>query len=67
MKTKEEILEQTYMTAKDLKILIPNIGINQCRKYISEMIEEEEKKGFFIPKCKTLIIPTKVVRKKFNI
>ena len=47
MKTKEEILEQPYITAKDLKILIPNLGINKCVEYIKMIQEEMKEKNYF--------------------
>ena len=40
MKTKEEIFEQSYISAKDLKMLIPSLGINRCVKYINDVQEE---------------------------
>ena len=67
MKTKEEILNQTYMTAKDLKILIPELGINKCIKYIKTITEEMAEKGYFVPETRQYLALTKLVRKKFNI
>ena len=40
MKTREEILQQDYMSAKDLKIIIPSLGVNKCVEYI-KMIQKE--------------------------
>lgn len=67
MKTKEEILEQPYITAKDLKILIPNLGINKCVEYIKMIQEEMKEKNYFVPKTKQYVALTKLVRKKFGI
>lgn len=67
MKTKEEIFTQPYMSAKDLKILIPDLGINKCVKYIGDVQKEMEEKGYFIPQTKTKLALTKLVRKKFGI
>lgn len=67
MKTKEEIFEQSYISAKDLKMLIPSLGINRCVKYINDVQEEMKEKGFFVPETKEKLALTKLVRKKFGI
>lgn len=67
MKTKEEILEQSYITAQDLKILIPELGINRCVEYIKMIREEMKEKGYFVPDSKQYLALTKLVRKKFGI
>ena len=67
MKTKEEILEQSYITAEDLKILIPNLGINKCVEYIKMIQEEMKEKNYFVPQTKQYLALTKLVRKKFGI
>jgi len=67
MKTKEEILNQPYITAKDLKILIPNLGINKCVEYIKMIQEEMKEKNYFVPQTKQYLALTKLVRKKFGI
>lgn len=67
MKTKEEILDQLYINAKDLKILIPNLGINKCVKYIKELQNEMKKKGYFVPETKEYLALTKLVKKKFGL
>ena len=66
MKTKEEILNQVYMSAKDLKILIPTLGTNKCRRYIKELNQEMIEKKCFIPETKEYLALTKMVRKKFG-
>ena len=55
MKTKEEILEQLYITPQDLKILIPELGINNCIKVIKQMREEMEKRNMFVPNSRPLL------------
>ena len=67
MKTKEEILEQLYITAQDLKILIPELGINNCVKVIKQMREEMEKRNMFVPNSRPLLAQTKLVIKKMGI
>lgn len=67
IKTKEEILEQTYMSAEDLKILIPSMGINNCTNFIKETIKEMQDKNYFIPRTKKYLALTKLVKKKLGI
>jgi hypothetical protein len=64
---KNEILSQDYMTADDLKKLIPTMGKGKCLTYIKELIKELESQGYFIPKTKPYIVPTDEVIKKFHI
>ena len=66
MKTREEILQQDYMSAKDLKILIPSLGINKCVQYIKAVQIEMMNKNYFIPETKECLALTKLVRKKFG-
>ena len=67
MKTREDVLKQDYMSAKDLKIIIPSLGVNKCTKYIKEVQEEMKLKNLFIPETKEYLALTKLVRKKFGI
>ncbi len=66
MKTRDEILQQDYISAKDLKILIPSLGIHKCLKYIKMIQEEMKNKNYFIPETKEYLALTKLVRKKFG-
>lgn len=67
MKTKEEIMEQLYISPQDLKILIPELGKTNCLNIIKEMRGEMEKKNIFVPKSKPLLALTKLVIKKFGL
>lgn len=67
MKTKEEIFNQIYMNAKDLKILIPSLGINKCVEYIKDVQKEMKEKGYFVPETKQYLALTKLVKKKFGL
>ncbi len=67
MKNKEDVLNQVYMTAKDLKIIMPTVGIERCRKYIEEIQEEMKLKGFYIPECRNKLALTKLIKKRFGI
>lgn len=65
-KTKEEILDQLYLSADDLKILIPEITYATALKYIKDVREEMKNKNIFLPNSKTKLALTKLVRKKFG-
>lgn len=68
MKTKEEVLEQTYIDANDLRILIPKLNIVKCREFIEEIQQEMiEKKLYVPPSTKPRRALTKLVRKKLGI
>jgi len=67
MKTREEILQQDYISAKDLKILIPNLGVNKCTKYIKMFQDEMREKKLFIPETKEYLALTKIARKRLGI
>lgn len=67
IKTKEEILEQTYISANDLKMLIPAMGINNCTNFIKEVIQEMKEKNLYVPKTKKLLASTKLVRKRLGL
>lgn len=66
MKTREQILSQDYMSAKDLKVIIPGLGINKCVEYIKMIRDEMKEKGYFIPETKEYLALTKLVKKKFG-
>lgn len=67
MKTKENILDQLYISASDLQILIQPMGRTTAIKCIKEIQEEMKEKGLFIPNTKTKLALTKLVRKRFGI
>lgn len=67
MKTNDEILNQLYISASDLQILIQPMGRTTAIKYIKEIQEEMKEKGLFIPNTKTKLALTKLVRKRFGI
>ncbi len=67
MKTKNEILDQAYISAKDIKALIPTLGKNKCVEYIKDLRKEMEEKQYFVPQTKPLLAHTGLFRKKFKI
>lgn len=64
---KEEILNKPYMSAEDLKSLMPEIGIQKCREYIKDVREEMLNQKLTVPQGKTKLALTKLVRKKFGL
>jgi hypothetical protein len=67
MKTKEQILEQIYISPQDLKILVPSLGIDACRKFIDEARKEMQEKNYFVPQTKPKLALTKIVKKMIGI
>lgn len=64
--TTKEILEQQYLTAKDLMQIIPKLSYNNALKYIDDARSEMNEKGYFLPEGKTKVALTKIIKKKFG-
>lgn len=62
-KTKEEILEQLYLSADDLLILIPEISYKTAINYIKDTRLKMKDKNLFLPPGKTKLALTKLIRK----
>lgn len=62
-KTKEEILDQLYLSADDLLILIPEMTYKTALSYISEIRLMMKDKNLFLPPGKTKLALTKLIRK----
>ena len=65
--TKDEILNSEYMGAKELKILMPQIGINGCRDIIIQVRDIMKSKNQFCPQGRTFIALTSEVKKFLGI
>lgn len=65
MKTKEEILNQLYISAEDLRVLIPMGKVNAV-KAINELQADMKKLGYYVPNTKKHLALTKLVRKKYG-
>lgn len=65
-KTKEEILEQLYLSAYDLQALIPTLGYTRALSYIEDARTEMKDKNIFVPSGRTKLALTKIIRKKFG-
>lgn len=65
-KSKEEILDQLYLSAYDLQQLIPKLSYQRALSYIEDAREDMKTKNYFIPEGKTKVALTKLIRKKFG-
>lgn len=61
-----KILEQQYLTAEDLTIIIPKLSYNRALNYIKTAREEMQQKGYFVPDGKVKVALTKIIKKKFG-
>ena len=61
MVDKEKILNQYYINAKELKELVPSLGINKCREIIKYARVQMENDGCFVINTKPLIALTDYV------
>lgn len=62
----KDVLNQTYITARDLMIIIPELKYQRALSYIAEARKEMEKKGYFVPDGQIKVALLKVIRKKFG-
>ena len=65
-KTKEEILEQLYLSAYDLQAIIPTMSYSTALECIKSIREEMKEKNLFVPPGQTKLALTKIIRKKFG-
>ena len=66
-KNSEEILEQIYVSADDLQILMPGASYNQRLNLIKEIRSEMQEKNLYVPSGKILLASTKILKKKCGI
>ena len=59
--------DNPYISAKELKMLIPQISIKTARNIITECREELALKNEYLIQGKTKIAPTEMVLKKLHI
>ena len=63
MVDREEILKQYYINAKELKMLVPSLGINKCREIIKYARVQMLNDGCYEINTKPLIALTSYVIK----
>ena len=66
-KTKEEVLNSEYLSAKELRILMPQKSLETCRSIIYQVREIMESKRMFCPPGKPYIALTNEVKKYLGI
>ncbi|MDD7103024.1 MAG: hypothetical protein SOZ06_03770 [Candidatus Faecenecus gallistercoris] len=66
-KNSSEILEQVYVSADDLEILMPSASYKQRLALIKEIRNEMQEKKLFVPDGRTLLASTKILKKKCGI
>lgn len=64
---KNEILEQIYVSADDLEILMPGMAYNQRLALIKDIRVEMEQKNIYVPQGRVLLASTKLLKKKCGI
>lgn len=68
MKSRDEVLNQYYLTPKDIKVLIPDMNIERCREIIEDVRIEMTNKNLYVPPgTKPKRALTKLVIKKLGI
>ena len=66
-KTRDEVLNQDYITPQDLKIIMPTLGINNCIEIIREIRNDMKEQNLFVPNSKPLLALTRVAKKKLGL
>lgn len=66
-KTQKEILEQQYLSASDLKIIIPTMSYSSALDYIKKIRLKMKESNYYIPSGKTLIALTWMIKKDLGI
>ena len=66
-KTKEEILNQEYLTAYDIQEIIPKMPYMRALKFIKEIQVEMEEKNYYVPSGKTKVALTWMIKKKLGL
>lgn len=65
--TKDEVLNSEYMSAKELRVLMPQKGLDNCRRIIVQVRDIMESKKQYCPEGKPLIALTSEVKKFLGI
>lgn len=66
-KTKEEILNQIYLSAYDLQILNPTMSYVKALSYIKKKRKEMEEQKLYVPDGRTKVALTKLIKKEWGI
>lgn len=66
-KTEKQVLNQTYMSAEDLKVIIPTMGVNARNKFITDIRNQMKNMNYFLPPGKPHLALTKLIKEKLGI
>ena len=62
-----EILEQPYITAKDVQKLVPGISKYAARQIVKQVRDEMVSEGAYLIQSREYLVPTKRVKKLLRI
>lgn len=62
-KTKDEILDQLYLSAYDMQALNPTMTYQKALNYIEEKRAQMKEKNLFVPDGKTKVALTALIKK----
>ena len=65
--TREDILNQDYLSAKDIKKLVPEWGVNSIAKFVTQVQEDMKERKLFIPQSKSKLVLTRLVMQKLGL
>lgn len=66
-KTINEILDQQYITAKDLMIIVPSFNYQTSLRYISRIRKKMEESNYYVPEGQIKVALTWMVKKDLGI
>lgn len=66
-KTIKEILEQPYLSAYDLKKIIPTMSYATALEYIKKIRVQMKEENYFVPEGKTIVALTWMIKKDLGI
>lgn len=64
MKKEVDVFKQTYMSAEDLKVIIPTMGIKARSKFIQDIRKQMEEENYYIPAGRTKLALTKLIKER---
>lgn len=66
-KTQKEVLEQQYISAYDLRIIIPTMSYQKALDYIKKIRSRMEDANYWLPEGKTKVALTWMIKKDLGI
>ena len=62
-----QIKKKDYITAEELRILVPGMGIHTALELIKEIRKDMENQKLYVPKCKPYLALTRLVIEKLGL